>query len=65
MDIVQLDTNVKYGVQMARVIAKHMCAFNEMNQNMSHKHHSLIQTYNLNAGLKQFRHKVTKLQFAK
>ena len=54
---VQQDTNVEYGMKTAKVIAKHMCAFNEMTKNTCHKHHSYIQAYNLNAGLKQFGNK--------
>jgi hypothetical protein len=39
---------------MVKVIACHICAFNEMVQNTQHWHHSFIQTYSLKAGLKKF-----------
>ena len=60
---VHINFHVDYGYQMAKVIAKHMCAFNEMNQNISQKHHSFIQVYyTLGAGRKKLDTKVIKLQ---
>jgi hypothetical protein len=49
-----IDNHIEYGCETVKVIAHHICAFNEMAQNTQHRHHSFIQTYSLKAGLKKF-----------
>jgi cobalamin biosynthesis protein CobT len=50
----QANQHVEYGFETAKVIARHICAFNEMQQNVAHRHHSFVQQFSLKAGLKKF-----------
>jgi hypothetical protein len=50
----QANQHVEYGFEMAKVIAHHICAFNEMQQNVAHRHHSFVQQFSLREGLKKF-----------
>ena len=50
----QADQHVEYGYETAKVIAHHICAFNEMQQNVTHRHHAFVQQFSLKAGLKKF-----------
>jgi hypothetical protein len=50
----QANQHVEYAFEMAKVIAHHICAFNEMQQNVAHRHHSFVQQFSLKAGLKKF-----------
>ena len=45
---------LQYTADQSKVIAKHMCEFNAMMLNPSHKHHSFMETFSLKKGLKKF-----------
>jgi hypothetical protein len=51
---VQANRHVEYGFETAKVIARHICAFNEMQQNVTHRLHAFVQQFSLKAGLKKF-----------